>query len=94
MYILEGLGLLIMICNIVDHRSNDKKFRKVWGVLEPTENDNACKGADIILYSSNREWFTETSGLMSLSKLLTWANKFSGQNTLYIYDENDWDSNV
>lgn len=74
-----------MICNIVDSRKNNKKWKSVWGVLEPIENDNSCKGADQASYS-DRFVFVEYSPELQFNKLIEWAQSYDGNNTLYVYD--------
>ena len=72
-----------MITNIVDDRTNDKQWKKVYGVVEPTCHDNSIQGAD----QAPRErlgfcvWSEEP---MTLADLLAWASEFEGNNTLYI----------
>lgn len=76
-----------MITNIVDVRKNSYKFKKVWGVVEPTCNDNSCKDADMSVIDVTRLGFIEwTKTEMLFSDLIEWANKFKGENTLYVYE--------
>lgn len=74
-----------MIYNIVDSRKNNKRWKKVWGVIEPSENDNSCREADQAEYS-NRGYFIEFSPKLSFHELIEWAQSYDGNNTLYVYD--------
>lgn len=76
-----------MIFNIVDRRKNNKKFKSVWGVVEPTQSDNSCTDADKVVPYNDVDGFIEFSVEMSFSDLLLWAGAYKGINTLYVYDK-------
>lgn len=78
-----------MITNIVDDRKNKFQWQKIWGTVEPTCNDNSCKDADQASIDSQRIGFIQfTSHAMSLNEILIWAQKFQGENTLYLRNTN------
>lgn len=77
-----------MIVNIVDSRKNNKKFLKVWGVVEPTSNDNMCFDSDQSECDTARVGFIEwTTKEDTLQNVIKWAESFQGENTLYLYCE-------
>lgn len=74
-----------MITNIVDDRKNNKKWKLIWGTVEPTFHDNSCHDADRAESDTSRLGFIKfTSEPMTMPELLTWANQFPGENTLYL----------
>jgi len=78
-----------MITNIVDDRKNNKKWKLIWGTVEPTFHDNSCRESDRAEPDSSRLGFIQfTSSAMPLTDILTWANQFPGENTLYLRNTN------
>ncbi len=77
-----------MIENIIDHRGNKYSAMQIKAIIEPSCNDNTCKGAtqfptdDTLMKKSYEEREN-----ISVREAIKWGNSFKFPVTLYLYDD-------
>jgi len=76
-----------MLCNIIDRRTRPYRWREVNAIVEATEHDNSCQGADrapksdpgvTVLYGALEA--------VSVAEAVRWAEGQLCPVTLYLYD--------
>jgi len=73
-----------MIANIIDHRKQPYRYRKINAVVEASSHDNTAKDADVSHAGGPDYDELEHS---SLADAILWAQNFGGEVTLYLYDQ-------
>ncbi|MCK6104138.1 MULTISPECIES: hypothetical protein [unclassified Brevundimonas] len=86
-----------MIANIIDRRVHVHKWRSVDAVAEATWHDNARPGtphhdnADKAASITHGDTMASRSGI-SVTEAIAWAQAYSDEVTLYLYDMGTWPS--
>lgn len=79
------------LVNIVDNRKNRYQWKAVYGVIEPTENDNSLEGADKSEDNPYGGGIVEFSyGPKALNDLIEWGQNYKhgkGEFTLYLHSD-------
>jgi hypothetical protein len=74
------------IANIIDRRKRRYRYRKINAIVEATSHDNYVADAD---QSDGEGPVYDQLEHRSLADAILWAQKFDGEVTLYLYDEDD-----
>jgi len=75
-----------MIRNVIDHRKQQHRWKRVKAIIEPTWHDNSVADADQAERASAESEYDERSAI-SLEDAVTWAHALPYAVTLYLYDE-------
>lgn len=77
-----------MICNIVDRRKREYRWREINAIIEATSHDNGCADSDQQPAADNDMTYDQLEGV-SLQEAIVWASKEPSQVTLYLYDKGE-----
>jgi hypothetical protein len=75
-----------MICNVLDHRKRQHRWKRVKAIIEPTWHDNSVADADQAEAAATESDYDEQSAI-SVEAAVAWAHALPYAVTLYLYDE-------
>jgi len=84
----DAIGVVSVICNIVDRRQRRYRWAKINAIIEATWHDNFVADTDIApeVNDQSEVVYDRLEGV-SLSEAVSWAGQQSCPVTLYLYDE-------
>ncbi len=75
-----------MICNVLDHRKRQHRWKLIKAIIEPTWHDNSAADADQAKPAAGGSDYGERSAI-SVEAAVAWAHALPYAVTLYLYDE-------
>jgi len=75
-----------MIWNIVDNRKRKYRWLEINAVIEDTFHDNSCEDSDQAAEAIDGTTYDQRKNIL-LHDAIVWAERASGQVTLYLYDK-------
>jgi len=75
-----------MICNVLDHRKRQHRWKRIKAIIEPTRHDNSVADADQAEAAAGESVYDERSAI-SVEAAVAWAHALPYAVTLFLYDE-------